>query len=229
MYLLVFTKDVFVLLHRARSSGYFTDAACWAPSRTASNIPESAGINPVNPPAVSSASTPFRTLYSAVAMRNLPGTLGEPDASNARLTDEKFPGWSLLRRCRLTFEGVGGSILAERGKLHRCEIAIIGNAAYRQAIQSTLMSQLEGKFKIHSNIAIPGLSATSSIAALYVGRMNRFSNGVAYYLENPPFLLAVDLPRISRSSGPEVLKSSVRAQSWYRNSMTMGRVAFHAD
>lgn len=119
-------------------------------------------------------------------------------------------------------------ILAERAAIHHFELAIIGNAASGQYIPSAPIGQLEGTFKIPSTIETPRFSARLSIDALYFQRMSRYLSGVLDDLSNPPVIIPVDLSPLLRLCGPEVLTSALRARSWYRSSMDMGRVVLHA-
>lgn len=47
-------------------------------------------------------------------MKEPSDTLGEPNPGHERLTADKFTGWAHIRRCRLTFDGAGGLVSAER-------------------------------------------------------------------------------------------------------------------
>lgn len=131
-------------------------------------------------------------------MADQPGTLGEPDADKDSLSTENFPGWSHLRQCRLTLDDVGGVVLRWRAQPHRCELSIICDYASSQAIESTLMSYVEGTFQIPSPIETPRFSAHSSIHGFYVQRMYRFLRGVSDDLANQPVIITVDIPPIRR-------------------------------
>lgn len=82
--------------------------------RTARNLPEAALTTAVNPPPAHSTSNSFRPPASVIVMADPNGTLVSPDADGDRLHAYQFPEWSHLRRCQLSFEGVGGVIFGER-------------------------------------------------------------------------------------------------------------------